>query len=62
MLKFFKNINISKKLELNLKNTKIDKTLKYASETWTLIKTDRKQLNIFERKMYRRILGPHQCG
>ena len=32
--------------------------LTYASETWTLTKRDRKQLNIFERKVYRRILGP----
>jgi hypothetical protein len=30
----------------------------YASETGTLTKRDRKQLNIFERKMHRRILGP----
>jgi hypothetical protein len=29
-----------------------------ASETWTLTKRDRKQLYIFERKVYRRILGP----
>jgi len=35
----------------------IDKTLTYALETWTLTKRDRKQLNIFERKVYRRILG-----
>jgi hypothetical protein len=55
---FFKNKNISNKLKLRLKNTIIDKTLTYASETWTLTKTDRKQLNIFERKVYRRILGP----
>ena len=32
--------------------------LTYASETWTLTKKDRKQLNVFERKEYRRILGP----
>jgi hypothetical protein len=32
--------------------------LTYASETSTLTKRDRKQLNIFERKLYRRILGP----
>ena len=32
--------------------------LTYASETWTLTKRDRKKLNIFERKVYRRILGP----
>jgi hypothetical protein len=43
---------------LRLKNTIIDKTLIYASETWTLSKRDRKQLNIFERKVYRRKLGP----
>jgi len=30
----------------------------YDSETWTLTERDRKQLNIFERKVYRRILGP----
>jgi hypothetical protein len=55
---FFKNKNISKKLKLRLKNTTIDITLTYASETWTLTKRDRKQLNVFERKVYRRILGP----
>jgi hypothetical protein len=32
--------------------------LTYASETWTLTKTDRKQLNSFERQVYRRILDP----
>jgi hypothetical protein len=32
--------------------------LTYASETLTLTKRDRKQLNIFERKVDRRILGP----
>ena len=39
-------------------NTTIHKTLTYASETGTLTKRDRKKLNIFERKVYRRILGP----
>jgi hypothetical protein len=32
--------------------------LTYASETGTITKRDRKQWNIFERKVYRRILGP----
>jgi ribosomal protein L31E len=45
--KFLKNKNIPKKLKLRLKNTTIDKTLTYASETGTLTKRDRKQLNIF---------------
>jgi hypothetical protein len=55
---FFKNKNISKKLKLRRKNITIDKTLSYASETGTLTKRDRKQMDIFERKVYRRILGP----
>jgi hypothetical protein len=54
----FKNKNISKKLNLRLKNTTTDKTSTYGSQTWTLTEIDRKQLNIFERKVYRRILGP----
>jgi trimethylamine:corrinoid methyltransferase-like protein len=48
--KLFKNKDISKKQQLRLKNTIIDKTLTYASETWTLTKRDRKQLNIFNGK------------
>jgi len=56
--KFFKNKSISKKLKLRLKNTIIDKVLTCASETWTLTKSDRKKLNVFEWKVYRRILGP----
>jgi hypothetical protein len=55
---FFQNKNISKELKLILKNTITDKKLTYASENSTLTKRDRKQLNIFERKAYRRILGP----
>jgi len=46
-----------KKLNLKLKNTTIDKTLTCASEIRILTKGDRKQINIFERKVYRRILG-----
>jgi hypothetical protein len=41
----------------NRENT-IDETLTYASETLTLTKRDRMQLNVFEWKVYRRILGP----
>jgi len=56
--KFFRYEYISKQLKLRLKNTIIDITLTYALETWILTKRDRKQINIFERKVYRRILGP----
>ena len=46
---FFSNKNIYKKLKLRLNNTIIDKTLTYALETWR----DRKQINIFGRKVYK---------
>jgi len=55
---FFKNKNISKKPKLRLKNTIINKMLTHASETFILTKREIKELNIFEKKMYRRILGP----
>jgi hypothetical protein len=40
------------------KNTIIDQTLTHGSENSTLTKSDIKQLNIFERKVYKRILDP----
>jgi len=40
--KSFKNKNISKEIKLRLKNITTDKTLTYASETWTLTERDRK--------------------
>jgi hypothetical protein len=52
---FLGNKNISKKRKLKQQNTTIDKTVTYASETWILTKRDRKQINIFEKKVYRRI-------
>jgi hypothetical protein len=54
---FFKNKNISNQLKLRLKNIIIEKMLTHASETWTLTMRDIKQLNVFERKVYK-ILGP----
>jgi hypothetical protein len=39
-----------KKLKLRLKNTIIDKTFTYASETWILTKRDTKQIIIFEKE------------
>ena len=46
------------KLKLRRTNTITDKTLTNASETCILIKRDGTQINIFERKVDRRILGP----
>ena len=54
----FGNKNICIKIKSRLKNTTVNKTLTYATETWTLTMRDGKQMNIFERKVHRRILGP----
>jgi hypothetical protein len=55
--KVFRNKTVSKQLKLGLKNTITDKILTCVSETWILTKGDRKEINIFERKVYRRISG-----
>ena len=34
----------------------------YASDTWTLPKSDERQLNIFERRIVRQIFGPLEEG
>jgi hypothetical protein len=36
----------------------IDKMLTYTSEIWIVTKIDRKEIHMFERKVYRGILGP----
>jgi hypothetical protein len=59
MLQIFSKVKTDlEKLKFILKNTIIDKSLTYTSETSTLTKRDRKQLNIFEEKVCRIILGP----
>jgi hypothetical protein len=57
MLQTFLEIKIYLK-KLRRRSTIIDNTLTYASETWVLTKRDRKQINIFEREVCGRILGP----
>jgi hypothetical protein len=57
MLQTFCKNKTSKKLKFRLKNTIIGKVT-FALETWILTKRDRKQMNIIERKVYKRILGP----
>jgi len=57
-LQNIKYVSRGKKLKLRLKNTIIDKTLIYAPDSWVLTERHGKQINVFERKVYRRILGP----
>jgi hypothetical protein len=57
MIQTFLTNNIYNKLQVIIKNTTIYKTLTHASESWILTERDRKQMNIFERKVHRRILG-----
>ena len=56
--KNFLEIKTSKNKKLRPKNTIRDKMLTYATETCILAKRDRRQMKIFERNLYRRILGP----
>ena len=56
-----RELHISKKLKLRLNNTIIDKPLIYASETRMLTTRDGEKFNIFERKVYRRILGQYMA-
>ena len=54
----FTSNNLSRRTKLGLYSTYIVPVLTYASETWTLSKSDETLLAAFERKMFRRILGP----
>jgi hypothetical protein len=54
----FKSKNIPKNTKIRIKNSVINKILSYGSELWSLTKKERLQLNVFERKIYRRIYGP----
>ena len=54
----FTSKNQSRRTKLGLYSAYIVPVLTYASETWTLSKSDETLLAAFERKMLRRILGP----
>ena len=53
-LKFINRNNI----KICIKNSVINKILSYGSEAWSLTKKEMSQLNVFERKISRRIFGP----
>ena len=55
--KQFTSKNLSRRTKLGLYSTYIVPVLTYASEKWTLSKSDEALLAAFERKMLRRILG-----
>ena len=55
--KYLRNKNISRKIKLILKNTIIDKSnIRIRNQDTN--RERQKQINIFERKLYRRIMGP----
>ena len=56
--KQFTSNNLSRRTNLGLYSTYIVPVLTYASETWTLSKSDVSLLATFESKMIRSILGP----
>ena len=53
-----KSKNISQNIKVGINNSVINKILRYGSEAWRLTKKERSQLNVFERKINRRIFGP----
>ena len=53
-----KNKNITRKTKITIYKTIIRPVVTYGSETWTLTKSAENMLNIWERKVLRRIFGP----
>ena len=62
LIRQFKSRLLSRSCKATLYKTLIKPVLTYASETWTLTKRDQSSLNIFERKILRRIYGPIKDG
>lgn len=60
--KHLKSHRLQRKTKLSIYKTLIRPVLMYASETWTLSKKDEEFLNVFERKVLRKILGAVQDG
>lgn len=55
-----KNKSISRRTKLKIYRTAIKPAVTYASETLTLSSEDEEQLRKFERKVIRKIFGPHR--
>lgn len=54
--------NLSRKLKLTLYKTIIKPVLMYGSEAWVMTETTEKRLNVWERKVLRKIFGPVKEG
>ena len=50
--------NVSRKSKINIYKAIIKPSVLYGSETWTVTKKDEQRINIWERKVLRRMFGP----
>uniref|UniRef100_A0A0K8SN56 Reverse transcriptase domain-containing protein n=1 Tax=Lygus hesperus TaxID=30085 RepID=A0A0K8SN56_LYGHE len=62
LVRHFKSRNVSRSTKVLLYKTLVRPVLTYGSETWTLSAATIKSLEVFERKILRRIFGPVRDG
>lgn len=60
LIKLLKTIMLLKNLKVQIYCTLIRLVIMYGYETWTLLKSEKNKLLIFERKILRSIFGPYR--